>query len=99
MRCQLRGIGDRNDPRGGWALYPGPEVPTSLGSMAGPAEYWRRDRLLTVTVLAFLMTIGVEILIDFLMEVGLPAFLAFVLVRALFRRLRVRPHGSVPVET
>jgi len=31
-------------------------------------------------VLAFPMPIGVEILIDFLMEVGLPAFLAFVLV-------------------
>jgi hypothetical protein len=50
-------------------------------------------------VLAFPMPIGVEILIDFLMEVGLPAFLAFVLVGALFRKLRVRPHGSVSVET
>jgi hypothetical protein len=45
------------------------------------------------------MPIGVEILIGFLMAVGLPAFLAFVLVGALFRKLRVRPHGNVPVET
>jgi hypothetical protein len=33
------------------------------------------------------------------MEVGLPAFLALVLVGAPFRKLRVRPHGSVSVET
>jgi hypothetical protein len=55
------------------------------------------------TVLAFLMAIGVEILIDFLTEVGLPAFLAFVLVGALgcslLRKLWVQPRGSAPVET
>jgi hypothetical protein len=54
-------------------------------------------------VLAFLTVIAVEILIDFLMEVGVPALLAFIVVSALscslFRKLRVRSHGSATVET
>jgi hypothetical protein len=54
-------------------------------------------------VLAFLMAIGVEILIGSLMEAGVLALLAFVGVGAigwsLRRKLRVRPRSSAPVET
>jgi hypothetical protein len=54
-------------------------------------------------VLAFLMAIAVEILIDSLMQVGVPVLLAFVAAGALgcsrFRKLRVRPRGSAPLET
>ena len=54
-------------------------------------------------VLAFLMAIAVEILIDSLMEADVPALLAFVVASALgcsrFRKLRVRPRGSAPLET
>ena len=54
-------------------------------------------------VFAFLMAIAVEILIDSLMQVGVPVLLAFVAAGALgcsrFRKLRVRPRGSAPLET
>ena len=53
-------------------------------------------------VLAFLMAIAVEILIDLLLEANAPASLAFIgagaIVWSQFRKLWVRPRGRAPVE-
>jgi hypothetical protein len=53
-------------------------------------------------VLAFLMAIAVEILIDILVEAEAPALLALIgasVIGWLLRKLRVRPRRSAPVET
>jgi hypothetical protein len=54
-------------------------------------------------VLAFLMAIAAEILIGSLMEVGVPALLAFVVAGALgcslVRKMRVQPRGRAPIES
>jgi hypothetical protein len=54
-------------------------------------------------VFAFLIAIAVEILIDVLMEVGLPALIVLVAAgpigRSLLLRLRVRHVGNAPAET
>jgi hypothetical protein len=59
--------------------------------------------ILLSPVLALLIAIGVEILIDFLMAAGVPLVLSGVVAGAigwsLFRKLWVGPHLSAPVET
>jgi hypothetical protein len=59
--------------------------------------------ILLSPVLALLIAIGVEILIDFLMAAGVPVLLSGLVAGAigwsLFRKLWVRPQLSAPVET
>jgi hypothetical protein len=69
---------------------------------------WTRLSIIAVAallcpVLAFLMAIAVEILIGVLKDACVPALLVLVVAGAigwsLFRRLRVRPRRSAPIET
>ncbi|HEX4185524.1 MAG TPA: hypothetical protein VHY78_06665 [Stellaceae bacterium] len=59
--------------------------------------------ILLSPVLALLIAIGVEILIDFLMAAGVPVLLSGIVAGAigwsLFRKLWVRPQLSAPIET
>jgi hypothetical protein len=59
--------------------------------------------VLLSAVLAFLMAIAVEILIGVLKDGSVPALLVLVVAvaigRSRFRKLWVRPHRGVPMET
>jgi hypothetical protein len=72
-----------------------------------PLPAWQLS-IITVAILlspmlALLIAIGVEILIDSLMAAGVPVLLSGIVAGAigwlLFRKLWVRPHLSDPIET